>query len=128
MAHEPILFTLDKAKGPVELRFTVSSTLALERAAGCAMWVLAARGQNVVALVLMLQYALRHADANYTEDKAVKAIQLYLKQGGKTKDLAEALRLAMEQAGVYGEPEVESVPDEDTEDDADPQMATERNG
>lgn len=127
MAHEPVLFTLDTTKGPVEFRFTVSSTLALERSAGCAPWVLAARGQSVTAMVLMLQFAMRHADATYTEAKAEKDIQRYLKQGGKAKDLADALAKAMRASGVYGDTETETA-EETPETAPDPQTATETNG
>lgn len=105
----------------VEFLFTIRAAKELEEVAGCGPGHLVLRGQSVKALVLMVWHALKHADPTITEKKAETAIQKYLDAGGKVKPLSEALYKAMNEAGVYGDPDVPEAPDEDEQaEDADP--------
>lgn len=115
-----VQFQLEPGKPDVIFRFNIASAQALEAAGGANPALLAAKGQQVTALVLMVWHGLRHADPAMTERKAQTLVQRYLDGGGKVKTLMDALAKALEESGVYGEVE---APDE--EDDAvNPQTVT----
>jgi hypothetical protein len=120
----PVLFELETGKPPVEFRFGVLAAQGLEERAGCAPWVLAARGQNVRALVLMLTFGLQHQDAAITEKRSATLIQRYLDRGGKVKPLADALAKAMRVSGVYGDDETGDLPLDAEEGEVDPTTTT----
>ncbi len=122
----PVQFPLEPGKPPVTFRFTVLTAQALEQAGGANPAYLAAAGKQVTALVLMVMHGLSHADPTMNERKAQKYVQRYLDNGGKVKPLMDALAKALNESGVYGDPDdVEALPaDEEDTDDTDPSHAT----
>lgn len=110
-------FPLKPGQAPVRFRFTIPNTRALELAAGCGIELLRLRGQTVHALVLMTCYGLRWSDKRMTEEKAGELIQEYLEADGSVEALSKALVKAMNESGVYGEPE---KPETEGGDDPDP--------
>lgn len=113
-----IQFALEPGKPPRTLRFNVQSAQALEQAGGANPAFLAAAGKQVSALVLMVQYALLHDDPAMNERKAQRLVQRYLDNGGKVKPLMDALAAALNESGVYGDPEdAEQGAEKDDEDE-----------
>ena len=99
----------------VEFLYTVKAAKDLEEIAGTSPYLLSLRGQSVKATVLMVWHGLKHADASMNENKAVNMLQRYLDAGGKLKGLNEALVKAMNESGVYGEPDVPDEPEREGE-------------
>jgi hypothetical protein len=93
----------------VAFRFTTKSARALERAAGSGISWLIVRGQSVEALVLLLCYGLQWSHPKMTEQKAIDIIDAFIERGGKVKDLSTALHKALNESGVYGEPDKEET-------------------
>lgn len=128
---EPVRFPLipGKANGDgtvpwkeVEFLFTVRAAKDLEEVAGTSPYLLSLRGQSVKATVLMVLFGLRHADAAMNESRAVALLDKYLKGGGKLKPLNEALVKAMNESGVYGDPDTPEAPEPlEDKDEGDPQ-------
>lgn len=117
---EPIRFPLIPGKPDgngvvqwrdVEFLFGIKAAKDLEEVAGTSPYLLSLRGQSVKATVLMVLYGLRHSDAAMNESRAVALIDKYLKAGGKLKPLTEALVKAMNESGVYGDPELPEEPE-----------------
>lgn len=114
----PVTFPLEKGKPPSVFYFDVITAQQLEDIGGANPAFLAAQGKQVTALVLMTMYGLKHTDDGITQRKAQRLIQKYLKDGGKTKPLMDALVKALNESGVYGDPDDVATADED--DAADP--------
>lgn len=100
-----VQFQLEPGKPSVIFRFNVKTAQALEQAGGANPAYLAAAGKQVTALVLMVMHGLNHADPQINETKAAKLVQRYLDGGGKVKPLMDALAKALNESGVYGDPE-----------------------
>jgi hypothetical protein len=88
-----------------EFRYTTKTSRRLERAAGCGIATIIARGQFVESIVLMVCYGLQWKDQKMTEDKAVDLVDEFVDAGGDVVKLREACIDALNKSGVYGKVE-----------------------
>jgi hypothetical protein len=86
----------------VRFRFTIRTARELERASVVGLSLLLARGQTVEALVLLVCYGLKWERKTMNEDHAVNLLDQFVEAGGNVNSLAEALRKALNESGVYG--------------------------
>lgn len=121
----PVQFPLEPGKPLTTFRFDIISVQALEQAGGANPAYLAQSGKQVTALVLMVQYGMKHVDADpdMTERKAQKLIQRYLSAGGKAKPLMDSLVKALNECGAYGDPDDAETAQGDEDAETDPTSA-----
>ena len=115
----PVTFPLEPGKPPSVFHFGVVTAQALEDMGGANPAYLAASGKQVTACVLMVMHGLTHVDPTMNQRKAQKLVQRYLDAGGKIKPLMDALAKALNESGVYGDPD-DAIDATDDEAQSDP--------